>query len=178
MGFKFCGGECIWFGGFSLPCSYDDDDTSPSLCDPLHAQEYTYSILSKPLTRKKAASQVAGAADQVRGAEGVSTAAHKAVHEETWKGSGASRKSGQSGSASEEGDCHQKQSNEEKAVVREEGEEREGTNDKEEAEREGREEMEREREGTVTGKGEQEERTVVREGSVQEQTREGKIHFS
>lgn len=66
--------------------SYIDDDTSPLFCDPLYAEEYTYSILSKTLGRKTAP-QVARPAHQVREVEGGSTAAHKAVH----KGTGASR---------------------------------------------------------------------------------------
>lgn len=71
-----------------------EDETSPLFCDPLNSEEYTYSILSKTLAKKQPmTTQVAGAANQVRGAEGVSTAAHKAVHEGTWRGKGASRRS-------------------------------------------------------------------------------------
>lgn len=79
-----------------------DDETSPLFCDPLHSEDYTYSILSKTLTKKQqpTSAQVAGAANQVRGAESASTAAHKAVHKGTWRGSGASRKSTSAGQSS------------------------------------------------------------------------------
>lgn len=76
--------------------SYTDDDTSPLFCDPLYAEEYTYSILSKTLG-KKTAPQVAKPANQVREVEGVSTAAHKAVHKET---AGVSRARNKSTSSS------------------------------------------------------------------------------
>lgn len=33
------------------PYSYADDDTDPSLCDPLNADSYSYSILSKMLVK-------------------------------------------------------------------------------------------------------------------------------
>ena len=36
--------------GVSIP-RYSEDETSPLYCDPLHAEDYTYCILSKRLTR-------------------------------------------------------------------------------------------------------------------------------
>lgn len=86
----------------SFHCRYVDDETSPLLCDPLHSEDYTYSILSKTLAKKQP-TQIASAANQVEGAEGVSTTAHKAVHEDTWKGSGASQRSTAAGQPGVEG---------------------------------------------------------------------------
>ena len=89
---KHSGGIFTYQLILNIHCRYVDDETSPLFCDPLHSEDYTYSILSKALAKKQP-TQVASAANQVQGAEGVSTTAHKAVHEETWKGSGASRRS-------------------------------------------------------------------------------------
>lgn len=60
-----------------------DDETSPLFCDPQHAEEYSYFILSKALVKKQpSVSQVAGGASQVVEASGSSTDAQKATHEE------------------------------------------------------------------------------------------------
>ena len=35
----------------SFILSYEEDSTSPALCDPYNPEDYTYSILSKSLTK-------------------------------------------------------------------------------------------------------------------------------
>ena len=35
----------------SIILSYEEDSTSPALCDPYNPEDYTYSILSKSLTK-------------------------------------------------------------------------------------------------------------------------------
>ena len=62
----------------TLPCRYTDDETSPLFCDPLNVEDYTYSILSKPLVRPaKPAKPVTPAAGER--AAGEQTSAHLRV---------------------------------------------------------------------------------------------------
>ena len=63
-----------------------EDVTSPQLCDPLHSEDYTYSILSKALVKKQVMSPLAAAAEAVKEVECSSTTAHKAVHESAGRG--------------------------------------------------------------------------------------------
>lgn len=79
-----------------------DDETSPLYCDPLYAEEYSYSILSKKLAVRKPtqAPLVAEGANQVPKAEGSSTAAPKAHHESgISRGLGATGRKGTASSA-------------------------------------------------------------------------------
>ena len=69
---------CVWCHILSTFLHrYVDDDTSPIFIDPLNEQDYTYSILSKPLV-KKPTKPAANSAKPVARASGRSDEAQRA----------------------------------------------------------------------------------------------------
>ena len=159
----------------SLYNSYVDDETSPLHCDPMHSEEYTYSILSKSLTKKApGVPQVAGGASQVSEAEGGSVDAQKATHDREERGRGSARKTervlverGEDLLADREREVREKEE-EGKGEREEEGKgerEEEGKREREEEGKREREEGKRERE--EEGKGEREEASTREEGKRQ-----------
>ena len=76
--FEF-GHQTVRFNSQISHCSYVDDETSQVYCDPLHSEDYSYSILSKSLVKKHSEGPlpVARAVSEMEYSQGT---AHKALH--------------------------------------------------------------------------------------------------